>query len=63
MKIIFFVTFFLFIISCSYNSKTYWCGDHPCINKKEREAYFKKTLIVEIKSLKNKEIYNRLTIF
>ena len=42
------------IISCSANKGVYWCGDHSCINKKEKEAYFKKTMIVEIKDLKNK---------
>ena len=35
--------------SCAPNKKVYWCGDHPCINKKEKEAYFKKTMIVEAK--------------
>ena len=46
------------IISCSLNKKVYWCGDHPCINKKEREAYFKKTMIVEVKGSKNKSYMN-----
>ena len=41
-------------VSCNNNKSVYWCGDHPCINKKEKEAYFKKTMIVEIKDLKNK---------
>ena len=49
---------FLFIIflltSCSNTNSVYWCGDHQCINKKEIEAYFKKTMIVEIRDL-NKE--------
>ena len=42
------------VVTCSNNKSVYWCGDHPCINKKEKEAYFKKTMIVEIKDLKNK---------
>ena len=42
-----------FIFSCSNNKVVYWCGDHACINKKEREAYFKKTLIVEVKNINN----------
>jgi hypothetical protein len=29
----------------------YWCGDHACINNKEKKAYFEKTLITEIKDL------------
>ena len=32
----------ILIFSCSGNKGVYWCGDHPCINKKEKEAYFKK---------------------
>tara|TARA_Y100000310_G_C20699247_1_gene828164 strand:+ start:4997 stop:5578 length:582 start_codon:yes stop_codon:yes gene_type:complete len=55
MKILFFIFIFFIIISCSTNKKVYWCGDHPCINKKEREAYFKKTMIVEIKNLKDRD--------
>ena len=29
----------------------YWCGDHACINNKEKKAYFEKTLITEIRVL------------
>ena len=47
------------VVACSNNKTVYWCGDHPCINKKEKEAYFKKTMIVEIKDLKNKNYKNR----
>ena len=50
-KLLFLV--FLFILSCTNNKSVYWCGDHPCINKKEKESYFKKTMIVEVKNLKN----------
>ena len=47
----------LFILtSCSTDKDTFWCGDHPCINEKEKEAYFKKTMIVEIKDLKKKTL-------
>ena len=52
-----YLLFFIFIfnISCSVNDGVYWCGDHPCINKKEKEAYFKKTMIVEMRNYdKNK---------
>ena len=45
----------LLLMGCSTQKTVYWCGDHPCINKKEREAYFKKTMIVEIKDLKDKK--------
>ena len=46
----------IFVLSGCADNKVYWCGDHPCINDKERAAYFKKTLIVEIKNLKKKDI-------
>ena len=49
MKNLFFLFILFIIISCSPNRGVYWCGDHPCINKKEKEAYFKKTMIVEKK--------------
>ena len=51
-KCLFYLTFFL-IFGCSNNKIVYWCGDHPCINSKEKEAYFKKTMIVETISIKN----------
>ena len=40
----------IFIFGCSVGKGVYWCGDHPCINKKEKEAYFKKTMIVEVRN-------------
>ena len=52
MKNYLFLSIFFLIISCASNNSVYWCGDHPCINQKEKEAYFKKTMIVEIKDLK-----------
>ena len=58
MKNLFFLFILFIIISCSPNRGVYWCGDHPCINKKEKEAYFKKTMIVEIKGSKNKNYKN-----
>ena len=51
------------IFSCSTNKNVYWCGDHPCINKKAKEAYFKKTMITEIKDLKNKNYKNDSEIY
>ena len=56
MKKIFFIIFFIAISSCTSHNKVYWCGDHACINKKEREAYFKKTMIVEVRNLKAKDV-------
>ena len=58
MKTCLFLSIFFFIISCASTKSVYWCGDHPCINKKEKEAYFKKTMIVEIKGSKNKNYKN-----
>ena len=56
MKLLFFYHYLFLIISCCSNKGVYWCGDHPCINKKEKEAYFKKTMIVEIKELKDENL-------
>ena len=39
------------LFSCSNSKSVYWCGDHACINKKEKEAFFKKTMIVEKREL------------
>ena len=53
MKNFIYLFFFLIISNCSINNENvYWCGDHACINKKEKEAYFKKTMIVEVKKIK-----------
>ena len=49
MKKIFYTAFLILLIGCSSKSGVYWCGDHPCINNKEKEAYFKKNMIVEFK--------------
>jgi len=52
----------LLITACSTNKGVYWCGDHPCINKKEKEAYFKKTMIVEVRDVKKKSYKNNSEI-
>ena len=62
MKNLFFLFILLMIINCSSNKGVYWCGDHPCKNKKEKEAYFKKTMIVEIKTSINKNYKNNSEI-
>jgi hypothetical protein len=49
MKKYIFLTISIFIFGCSVSKGVYWCGDHPCINNKEKEAYFKKTMIVEVR--------------
>ena len=62
MKNIIFLCFLLVITNCARSNVVYWCGDHPCINKKEKEAYFKKTMIVEIKDLKKNSNKNNSEI-
>ena len=64
MKNCFIILIFILLIGCSNNKKVYWCGDHQCINKKEKESYFKKTMIVEIKEIqrsnKNKSEFEKI---
>ena len=55
MKYLFLSVILFLSISCSGNRSVYWCGDHACINKKERNAYFKKTMIVEKRDIKNEK--------
>ena len=62
MKTCLFLSILFFTISCASTKSVYWCGDHPCINKKEKEAYFKKTMIVEVKDLKKKTYRNKSEI-
>ena len=52
----------LLTISCGSNKGVYWCGDHPCINKKEKEAYFKKNMVVEMRSAKKTDYKNNSEI-
>ena len=54
MRIFIFLLFSFLLTQCANTSKVYWCGDHPCINKKEKEAYFRETMIVEIRNIKDK---------
>ena len=56
MKKYSYIALFIFIIACSSNKGVYWCGDHPCINKDEKEAYFKKTMIVEVRNYNKNNI-------
>ena len=54
MKYLIFLFFTFLLFNCSNNKSVYWCGDHACINNKEKEAYFKKTMIVEVRKVSNK---------
>ena len=62
MKTILYLIILFIFTSCSTDKDVYWCGDRPCINKKEKEAYFKKTMIVEIKNLEKKNSKNNSKI-
>jgi len=53
-KIILFLSLVLFF-GCSNEKIVYWCGDHRCLNKKEKENYFKETMVIEIKELNAKK--------
>lgn len=50
----FIILLLLLTYACSSNKTVYWCGDHECVNKKEKNAYFKKNMIVEKKVLNQK---------
>tara|TARA_B110000438_G_C15499277_1_gene514959 strand:+ start:377 stop:631 length:255 start_codon:yes stop_codon:yes gene_type:complete len=58
MKLFFFIFIIILVTGCSQNKGVYWCGDHACINKNEKEAYFKKTMIVERRIINKKDIKN-----
>ena len=60
MKQMFCILVFFLIFGCSSTKQTFWCGDHACTNKKEKEAYFNKTMIVEIKEV-SKDKYKKKT--
>jgi len=55
MKFFLLIIILLFIFGCSNQKKVYWCGDHACINKKERKLYFEKTMTVEIVKSSDKQ--------
>ena len=54
MKYLIFIFLIFLNFSCSNNRSVYWCGDHACINNKERKAYFKTTMIMEKRNISNK---------
>ena len=40
---------FLFLFSCSNKAtQVYICGDHPCVNKKEKKEYFDNNISIEV---------------
>ena len=54
MRFFLIFSFLLTITGCGNTNKVYWCGDHPCLNKKERKAYFEKNFTVEVRELNKK---------
>ena len=50
------------MFGCSNQKKVYWCGDHACINKKERKLYFEKTMTVEVVKSSDKQKKNKSEI-
>ena len=54
-KLNFIVLLFLLASCAKQNETVFWCGDHPCKNKKEIKTYFEKTMMVEIKKIGAKE--------
>jgi len=58
MKLFFFISIIILLTGCLQNKGVYWCGDHACVNKNEKEAYFKKTMIVERRAINKKNIKN-----
>ena len=55
MKFILFFTLLTLLISCSGTKSVYWCGDHACINDKEKEVAIK-ILRPNIEKLFNEEL-------
>ena len=55
MKKLFYLILTFLLVECAQNKTVYWCGDHPCINNKEKEDYFKKTMIVEKRTLNSED--------
>ena len=54
MKFLIFSILIFLLFGCSSNKEVYWCGDHACVNKKEKEIYFKETMIVEKRKISEK---------
>ena len=56
MKYFFLIICLSLLSNCIKSEKVeYLCGDHTCKNKKERQAYFERTLIVEYKINKDEK--------
>ena len=51
-----------FFSSCSNTKTVYWCGDHACASKKEKEAYFKKNMTIEKRVINRKKKEDKSTL-
>jgi len=51
MRFLFIIVISLILFQCSKEELVYWCGDHKCKNEKERIAYFKKNMVIEMRNL------------
>ena len=58
MKNLYLIFLFILLSSCANEKKTFWCGDHACINKQERVQYFKENMTVEVKTFANEDVDN-----
>jgi len=56
MKFLILLFFIFALTNCSSNDFVYMCGDRVCLNDKERLAYFKKNMIVEIRDANKNDI-------
>ena len=54
MKYLFIIITFVLFYSCSNNRNVYWCGDHACVDAKEKKEYFKKNMVIEIQKSNKK---------
>ena len=48
MKYIYLLVFCFLFFGCSKTDTLYWCGDHACRSVAEKNAYFNKTMTIEI---------------
>ena len=55
MKNVLLILITTLLIGCTNSNQVYWCGDHPCVNKKEREDFFKENMVIEVKRLSDEE--------
>ena len=55
MKYLFIFILLNFLFSCTNTNEVFWCGDHACINNKEKDEYFKKTMIIEVRNIGKKD--------